>query len=1126
MRNLLRRTTFFEYLLLTLLSFTPLLWFKDRHIVIGIDSGYPVDYIGYFWQRTFTWLGSQNFGIDMSTEVGIVPYNGLPALIQAFGVSQYDVQKVVFVFWFFLILFSMYSLVRYLFPKKDQWLIRLIAVILYSFNLHIYSFWLQGEQPILASYVLLPIFCLFLLRFVRNESSGFYTAIYLNIVFALFSSGGIRGVPLVAPVLISLPIICLYYFLINFKTEGFAYFKKFVPLVLWGIVFFCLLNAYFLIPFISSFSVQFSNQVAIAGGISGAVDWAKFISTHTSFLNLFRLHGDNNWYDKPYLWAWSYFTNPFLIIGSFFFPVLAFMAPLLVRAKKDKVVIVLFVLLALVGLFLAEGARPPLGYIYTLMMEYIPGFAAFRSAYYKFIPLVYFSYAILVGYSVNQLLLKLPKQLFFVSGSAVIMLILLYHYPYFTKDNFDFNKPFSTMVEIPDYVQNFAKMQNKLPDIHRTLVVPPPSDTYNIKTFTWGYWGSYPLFPLLTNKNFVVNDVFVYNENENNFINNLYGNLKRREFGAFLAGAKTANIKYILVTHDIARNFHMSFTQDPRVFTSVLEDKENFRKIWTEGKWELYEINSIQPQKITVHGSAYVNKSGSSAIPAILQSDALPFIDQNVGNNLKSIPISGLLKVYPCISCVLTENNTKPSVVTSSITPTSFLYDLKLQTDNKLLASNNTDSQNNDAYLGLSLKRTSEIDNLNYVDVKDEDLWLKSSGALNSYWKKIQDYYEKNNLRLDYLTLEKISDYVRVQRITLKNVSTRIANTPSKKLYFSLSETVRILDELDRTIGKRLNEHNWSTTFIYNIDEGAQTFILNKSSIPLSNDTPLFPYEYERNNGGRQALFVDESGQFRLPEKLQGNLTLYFDPPNLFKGERKNVNYDGISQKCIVSQIKNYTGVDKYLITVNTLDSYKGRIYFKRTYDTFKTQDSYTRTRSSEYDLVVESNTGGTGVYKHLFKGEANDKSAEVLFCAKSDEDPYKVFKNITIINSFVPEIYTHTILSSDTNVVPKITSKKINPTFYEIQVKNANEAYLLSFSERYSPLWEAYINGQKIDNHFQINGFTNGWYINKTGNYKIEIRFKAQELVMVGTIITLVSLTTLIAISIVRLIKLKHGKK
>lgn len=1110
----------FEILILFLLSLIPLLWFKPQHIVIGVDSGYAVDYMKYFNQRTYTWLGSQNFGIDMSAEVGVVPYNAIPALVEYLGVSRFDVQKIVFIFWFFLILISIYSFLYYLFPKNDQWLARFSGVVLYSFNLHLYSFWLQGEQPILASYVLLPWFTLFLLRFVMGKSSAVKTAIYLNLVFVLFSSGGVRGLPLVGPVLLSSFAIILYFIILNFKSDGLNYVKKFLPLFIFGGLFFIFLNAYFLVPFISSFALQYGNQVAITGGIGGAIEWAKFISTYTSFTNLFRLHGDNNWYNKPYLWSWSYLTNPILISASFIYPILAFAAILFAKVKKERTIILLFTMVALLGFFFSAGAHPPLGFIYTLMMDKVPGFAAFRSGYYKFIPTVYLSFAVLVGYSLNYLINKLSSRFRIVVGVLSIVAILGYHYPYFTKTNFDFNKPFSTMVKIPQYVNDFAKMQNGLPDRYRTLVVPPPADAYNIKAFAWGYWGSYPIFPLITDRNFVVNDVFVFNENENRLITSMYNSLRSSDFKTFLTAARTTNVKYVLVTSDLAKDFFMSLSEDPKKYDPILTPQNNFKEIWKEGPWKLFEITNLDPNKTEAFSSVIINDTTDS-IGSVLKANAIPFVNSETLHSVK-LPISGEFKEYPCLSCHILEDTGEPPIGVVKVFPGSFLYALKLKGEKdieKAVGSN----QKIDALLGLSMKRVSEIDSLNYIPVKKESDWLVSSELLAFYWKNILKLYlgeYKNNY--DYSILRKISKYLLPERNIVTNVINIRGLNKEQGLGKSLQKTVNLLNEIDKTLSKKLTEKNWREVFVYDISK-SNNVLINPNTLATDDfGSPVSPSGYSIN--GTEYPYTGKTIESLTTGKKI--LYLFFDLPNLFSNAHvKNRLVDGNKRNCIESSIPNYSWTKKYLITVSVNDEDKGTMYIKREYNVFANQDLVTQPKSSpDYDIAVDTNTFRTGKFQYQFSGKANDKSAIIYFCSNSD--PALVFKDIVVSELIHPQLYSFEKKQELENQPPQTSFSKMSPTLYSVMVSGAKNPFVLSFSERFSPLWEAYIGNEKIDKHFLLNGFANGWYIKKEGDYSIRLIFKPQKEVELGVAVTVITFFSLAVFSLSQVVKNEKNKK
>ncbi len=73
---------------------------------------------------------------------------------------------------------------------------------------------------------------------------------------------------------------------------------------------------------------------------------------------------------------------------------------------------------------------------------------------------------------------------------------------------------------------------------------------------------------------------------------------------------------------------------------------------------------------------------------------------------------------------------------------------------------------------------------------------------------------------------------------------------------------------------------------------------------------------------------------------------------------------------------------------------------------------------------------------------------------------------------------------------VPQVTFKKINPTKYNVSVKGASQPFWLVFSEAFHPKWTISVDGE----HAMINGFANGWYIKKTGDFETEIYFKPQN--------------------------------
>jgi hypothetical protein len=68
---------------------------------------------------------------------------------------------------------------------------------------------------------------------------------------------------------------------------------------------------------------------------------------------------------------------------------------------------------------------------------------------------------------------------------------------------------------------------------------------------------------------------------------------------------------------------------------------------------------------------------------------------------------------------------------------------------------------------------------------------------------------------------------------------------------------------------------------------------------------------------------------------------------------------------------------------------------------------------------------------------------------------------------------------------------KKLSPTHFIVNIDQASEPFNLVFKETYDNLWEARIDGKKIDNHFLVYDYANGWKIDKKGSYSVEIIFK-----------------------------------
>lgn len=91
---------------------------------------------------------------------------------------------------------------------------------------------------------------------------------------------------------------------------------------------------------------------------------------------------------------------------------------------------------------------------------------------------------------------------------------------------------------------------------------------------------------------------------------------------------------------------------------------------------------------------------------------------------------------------------------------------------------------------------------------------------------------------------------------------------------------------------------------------------------------------------------------------------------------------------------------------------------------------------------------------------------------------------------------------------------KNINPAEYAVEV-DSQKPFFLILSESYNPQWEAYINGERIDDHFISNGYSNSWYINRTGQFEVTLKYAPQAMYDFAKIFSILSLTVLVVIII-----------
>lgn len=126
-----------------------------------------------------------------------------------------------------------------------------------------------------------------------------------------------------------------------------------------------------------------------------------------------------------------------------------------------------------------------------------------------------------------------------------------------------------------------------------------------------------------------------------------------------------------------------------------------------------------------------------------------------------------------------------------------------------------------------------------------------------------------------------------------------------------------------------------------------------------------------------------------------------------------------------------------------------------------------------------------------------------------------KRFDKLEIYKVEIPD-NVDLIYSPDTNIV----YKKINTTQYAVDIRGSNGLVNLYFLQQFHPSWEAYIGSEKIVDHRKIFSYANGWFINKTGDFQVTLKFAQQDSSESGKRVSIIAGFLSVAVLLLYLLK------
>ena len=1094
-----------DIFLIFLLSLTPLLWFKPGEMMVGHDNIFPLDPQSFLEGRLYTWNQNKAFGQNQSLIMGSIPIHFIDALPSLLGFSLQTTQKLVYIFWFFLIGLSAYIFASLINPKSRFF--KLFVAVFYQFNFFVLQGWWIGERTKFSAYIALPLVLSVFLLVYQQKISILKAAILNSLILFFFNAGGLFGIPLYGGLFVSVGLFVVFFSLTSFFQKEYQLIKNLVWTATLTVVGFLLVNSYYLVPALSQFFGQYGLRLGGIGGISGVLAWAQEISVGASFTNLFRLQGIAEWYDNPqHPYAKYFLTNPILISISFIWPLLIFTSLILVRKKREAKYILYFFLVYLVGIFFAAGTHPPLGFIYGILVRFIPGFAIFRTPYYKFAPALFISSAFLCAYTLDYLREKIGKHkiLTVIFSCFWIFLILGYHFPYFAGNFFNWRENFSTRLKIPQYVFDFGNwLEKDKKDDYRVLFLPPNNPAWQYDIYKWGYLSLEPLGWLLNKQPLVYINSQNLNKEEQPLLELTYRSLVNGEKELFERLAFLLRIKYLVVRKDFYYDLEWAKTENPDVYQKAIK-KFGYLKKKDFGDWELYETStnptaslfsfskpellSIPPEYIA---EDYFRLSPREENQFLLVNQAnLPLSEWNLTNYI----------IPQCLNCPHKES-LEVYVPERKIIPGSLLYPLVLFSEERELRGKNPDEVIYD-YVGLSLKRIGEIGGLvqQFKPIKSEylDPYIEILQKIDEKFAQINDFEKK------FQAAEKLSYYLDAEQEYLYNlfiVERNYGRTEKevdkmRKIFLMINslkdKIIPFLFE-DGQVSSRIYSFNVNTPRVFEI-------LLNLKDVRggLGNNPQI---EIKLDGESRKKIELKSEdlekdylslGQIEIA-KGKHQLLLTIAPLQNLTEEflPSEKSFWGKPTKCFISQISRFNNQKVFSSDL----SYKNDFSDALLMIIHKTNEN----GKDEEKLFKFDNSQDIQEFRRLIISTPDTKSASVEFCSPELTKEILDEKINLQVKEAIHPLLILTSMQEQPEVHPIVFSK-INPTKYELEIKNANQPFFLAFSERFDPGWEI---SHFEKNHFSLGGYANGWWIDKLGSYKLILEYKPQKLLYKGAVIS-----------------------
>lgn len=1092
-------------------------WFKEGLLVGNAESGLAFYNLSKYVQfSSYSWTDA-NLGYDGALLVGANPTYWILSLFEQIKVPSFLIQALFF--WLILIVssLSLFFLSKELFPEINN-KIAILAVIFYLFNpfslTNIWNRYLITQMVLSAA---LPfLLCLYLLALRRKK---FTFAILSGLISFLFSFG-LAG-PSNALVFWGVLAFTTFFYITIAKKikEPFFYLKAFFS----TFIVFLVVNLWWIAKLIESnftkarfSSVNFFDQ----NNLDTLLIESQLLG---SFINTFRfLHGI--YFTQGQEWA-RFFTFKPMIILEFLITAVVLLCIFIYRRNKE----VLFLgLLFIIGLFLEKGNNLPFGGIFEFLFVKIPLLQAFRNPFEKLGIITVLAASLLFAKGLGGAFEIIKKDAISKILYTVTFLFLLFVWgkPFWSSEVFSSNENIpkdqakSYKVKVPDYYKSAKEWFRSQNGNFRFISVPLRGEGIS---FNWEkpYTGvdlSYTLFGPSSISN---NTTIPYFADFVSALSNYQLNSKILNF------LPMSNIKYILLRNDInflrdhmanpvklEENLDYLVTDDLIKKVANFEDKLHIYELSQDWYWpKIYITNKVlvSNKSYDLHDIDRLDVNFPKNIIAVIDSTSV-LEDKKRFNNWIIRPDATFFPIL-----VNLDQNFNDTDILSKLPSTDSL-------------------PGQSGYLLSKIKEELEVpySGINYWDQIIYRISLLSKRLVEIYKLKKQNIEspEVNQMETSFEgELDKISKVLQqrnkigaqipsflLENMLLQYLLTKKIESGIQKSLKELLLNLRVISSFELPDNQKYIVYKFNIAFkdYYNLNLDSQTqdfkFFLDGNKVEEASVEKVNSKMILDKGEHELAIPIEQKNVTLVANEDQINLVPLqpFIKPFKLSDTPQTYQIDFDYQFINGGNLALYVTDDINIVIPNYLQ--------------------YVSNAVSHASIQYNSNFGATQAAVQI-QSDEDVKVRNLRIRLVKKPDPIFKMSNFSLTNP-----------SKDNTSWDFI---KINPAHYLVKItKNNPEEELLVFSETYDPKWKIFRGSEKDwenaklvsqwrdrskeyalreagsiptslndaplisdDKHYLVNGFGNGWMIEGSGEYYLDLIFTPQHTLEIASIISKASI-------------------